>query len=90
MVLRGRVAHRSTIRLPTSVGGSVRQLHARSHTLQLPRHPSFTRSTASAAPQQATISEAVMLYLIYMIVSYRNEARARAIAANDTDYRQAA
>ncbi len=31
-----------------------------------------------------------MLYLIYMIVSYRNEARARAIAANDTDYRQAA
>jgi len=31
-----------------------------------------------------------MLYLVYMIVSYRNSIRARAEAANDTDYRQAA
>ena len=40
-----------------------------------------------------------MLYLIYMIVSYRNEARARAMAAspaakpivaNDVQYKQAA
>lgn len=30
-----------------------------------------------------------MLYLIYLIAQYRNDARART-AANDTDYRQAA
>jgi hypothetical protein len=34
--------------------------------------------------------EVAMLYLVYMIVSYRNIVRARAEAANDTDYRQAA
>ena len=31
-----------------------------------------------------------MLYLVYLIAQYRNQARARAVAANDTEYRQAA
>ncbi len=31
-----------------------------------------------------------MLYLIYLIAQYRNDLRARAVVANDTDYRQAA
>ncbi len=31
-----------------------------------------------------------MLYLVYLIAQYRNQTRARAEAANDTDVRRAA
>ncbi len=45
-----------------------------------------TRCTA-AMPRPV---ETDMLYLIYLIAQYRNDARARLVAANDTDVRRAA
>ncbi|MEG8038522.1 hypothetical protein QP166_03885 [Sphingomonas sp. LR60] len=44
--------------------------------------------TRCAAAKQ--FREALMLYLVYLIAQYRNQTRARAIAANDTDTRRAA
>ncbi|MEH3105174.1 MAG: hypothetical protein PGN12_14895 [Sphingomonas phyllosphaerae] len=59
--------------------------------MQLLQHASFTKWLAHAAPQQTSIfCEAVMLYLVYLIAQYRNQTRARAMPANDTDVRRAA
>ncbi|MBB5724995.1 hypothetical protein FHS97_000903 [Sphingomonas endophytica] len=76
-------------RCPRNISGCASRTHHRAgcnccNTLPSPNN----RHTLHRS--NPVFREAVMLYLVYLIAQYRQQARARAVAANDTDVRRAA